>query len=221
LTIGGAHVEPDGLTFAMNPLSIEPIRDEAEYHGLRAKFSAYLGNIRIPMQVDVGIGDRMWPAAEYILYPTLLDMPAPRVQVCRKETTIVEKLDAMLELGITNSRMKDFYDIAVLGDLFSFAGRDLQEGVRALHDKEVLANLPDLPIAFSQDFAQNEEKKIQWRAFLRRIGRDAREMPLGQVVDKIRIFLLPILQSLKAAKEFDEFWPPGGPWRAREKGHDG
>jgi len=220
-TIGGADVEPDGLTFVADTMVVEPIRDEEEFHGLRARFSARLGNIRIPMQVDIGIGDSMWPEPEYIFYPTLLDMPAPRVQACRKETTIAEKLDAMLELGIMNSRMKDFYDIAVLADLFSFIGRDLQKAIRTALDKETLANLPGLPVAFTDDFTQSADKNIQWAAFLRRIGKNPQNPPFEQVVEKNRNFLLPILQSLKAGREFYSVWPPGGPWKPEEMSHAG
>jgi hypothetical protein len=216
-TIGGMAVEPDGLTFITEAMVVEPIRDEAEYHGLRAKFSARLGNIRIPMQVDIGIGDSIWPEPEYIHYPTLLDMPAPRVQACRKETSIAEKFDAMLELGILNSRMKDFHDIAILGDHFSFIGQDLQKAVKTALGTKALPALPDLPVAFTDDFAQSADKNIQWAAFLRRIGKNPQDLPFLQVVEKIRGFLLPVLQSLKAGNEFDAVWPPGGPWLPQEK----
>ncbi len=214
-TIGGADVEPDGLNFVTDAMEVEPIRDEAEFHGLRAKFSARLGNVRIPMQIDIGIGDDIWPEPETISYPTLLNMPAPRVQACRKETTIAEKFDAMLVLGIMNSRMKDFYDIAVLGDRFSFAGQDLQKAIGTAVDKKMLAALPDLPVAFTDDFAQNADKNIQWAAFLRRIGKNPKDLPFPQVVEKTRDFLLPVLQSLRAGNELNAVWPAGGPWQAR------
>ena len=219
--IGRMKVEPDGLTFEANKIAFEPIRDEAEYHGLRVKFMARLGDIRIPLQVDIGIGGSVWPEPEYVLYPTLLDMPAPRIRVYRKETTIAEKLDAMLELGMVNSRMKDFYDIAVLGDLFSFSGTELQRAVRVSLKLRKLTSLSELPVAFTDEFAQDKDKNIQWGAFLRRIGKSSVALPLQQVVIKIRNFLLPVLQTLNARTEFNEVWEPGGPWRPREKDHDG
>ncbi|MCJ7586518.1 MAG: nucleotidyl transferase AbiEii/AbiGii toxin family protein [Candidatus Aminicenantes bacterium] len=219
--IGRMKVEPDGLTFEANNIAFEPIRDEAEYHGLRVKFMARLGDIRIPLQVDIGIGGSVWPEPEYVLYPTLLDMPAPRIRVYRKETTIAEKLDAMLELGILNSRMKDFYDIAVLGDLFSFSGTELQRAVLVSLKLRKLTSLSELPVAFTDEFAQDKDKNIQWGAFLRRIGKSSVALPLQQVVIKIRNFLLPVLQALNARTEFNEVWEPGGPWRRLEKDHDG
>lgn len=215
--IGGAEVEPDGLSFITDTMIVEPIRDEAEFRGLRAKFAARLGNIRIPLQVDIGIGDEIWPEPETIDYPTLLDMPAPRVRVYRKETAIAEKFDAMLELGIMNSRMKDFYDIAVLAERFSFVGQDLQEAMLAAIDKEMLAKLPDLPVVFTEDFAQSGDKNIQWAAFLRRIGKNPRDLPFRQVVEKIGLFVLPVFQSLRTGNEYGAVWPPRGPWRSQEK----
>jgi len=204
--IGRMKVEPDGLVFKTDSMIIEPIRDEAEYHGFRSKFTAYLGNIRIPLQIDIGIGDR-------ILYPTLLDMPAPRIRAYRKETAIAEKLKAMLELGILNSRMKDFYDIAVLMDIFSFNGAELQKAIRLLLKKRMLKALPEMPVAFSDEFAQDNDKNIQWGAFLRRMGKSQTVMPFKEVITKIRNFLLPVIQALIVDLEFNMFWEPGGPWR--------
>ena len=219
--IGGMKVEPDGLTFDADTMVIEPIRDEAEYHGLRAKFLARLGNIRIPLQIDIGIGDSVWPDPEYILYPTLLDMPAPRIRAYRKETTIAEKLDAMLELGMLNSRMKDFYDIAVLAGLFSFNGAELRKALQVSLRRRVLPSLSELPVAFTDEFAQDKDKNIQWNAFLRRLGKSPAALPLQKVVMKIRNFLSPVLHALAAGTEFNESWAPGGPWRPQEKDHAG
>ena len=219
--IGGMKVEPDGLTFDADTMVIELIRDEAEYHGLRAKFLARLGNIRIPLQIDIGIGDSVWPDPEYILYPTLLDMPAPRIRAYRKETTIAEKLDAMLELGMLNSRMKDFYDIAVLAGLFSFNGAELRKALQVSLRRRVLPSLSELPVAFTDEFAQDKDKNIQWNAFLRRLGKSPAALPLQKVVMKIRNFLSPVLHALAAGTEFNESWAPGGPWRPQEKDHAG
>lgn len=220
-TIAYARVAPDGLTFDTNKMVVEAIRDEAEYHGLRAKFSAFLGNIKISQKIDIGIGDPVWPEPKPIRYPTLLDLPAPRVRAYRKETTIAEKLDGMLDLGIANSRMKDFYDIALLADKFSFKGEELQRAVRVSLRRSQPLSLPDIPIAFTDGFAQDRDKNIQWAAFLRRMGQSASPLSFRQVVGKIKDFLLPVINKLKAGEEFEAIWEAGGPWRPREKRHDG
>lgn len=81
--------------------------------------------------MDVGLGDAITPTPEEATYPTLLDMPAPRMKVYPRETAIAEKLDAMLELGMKNSRMKDYYDIALLARHFAFDGATPQAAVKA------------------------------------------------------------------------------------------
>jgi len=127
----------------------------------------------------------------------------------------------MLKLGMLNSRMKDFYDVAVLGDLFSFRGAELQRAVRVSLKRRILTSLSELPIAFTNEFAQDKDKNLQWRAFLRRIGKSSGALPFQQVVMNIRNFLLPVLQALNARTEFNEVWEPGGPWRPQEKDNDG
>jgi hypothetical protein len=219
--ISRTRVEPDGLSFDVSNMIVEPIRDETEYHGFRAKFMARIGNIRIPLQVDIGIGDTVWPEPEFISYPTLLDFPAPRVRAYRKEPSIAEKLDAMLELGMLNSRMKDFYDITVFAGRYSFKGEELLGAVRESLRRREPASLSELPVAFTDEFALDKDKKIQWGAFLNRIGKSQASMPLLQVITEIRNFLLPVIQALVGGTEFKEIWKPGGPWRPKEQDHEG
>jgi hypothetical protein len=219
--INQMNVRPDGMTFDTEAIIIEPIRNDAEFQGLRARFMAHLGNIRVPIQVDVGIGDEVWPEPEYIDYPTLLDMPAPRIKAYKKEASIAEKLDAMLSLGKSNSRMKDFYDVAVLADRFAFNGTELQKAVERALKKSVRAALSELPSAFSDQFATDNKKNVQWRAFLRRIGKRHEDLPFPQIISKISTFLLPVIQLILSGREFRDVWEPGGPWRPREKDNDG
>jgi len=213
--INRMRVEPDGMTFDTESIIIEPIRGAAEFQGLRAKFIARLGNIRIPIQIDVGIGDDVRPEPEYIDYPTLLDLPAPHIKAYRKETSIAEKLDAMLDLGRANSRMKDFFDIAVLADRYAFKGLELQTAVRTALKQRTRAALPELPTAFTEDFASDNKKNVQWKAFLRRIGKNHKDLPFPQIISKARAFLFPIVQSIRLGNEFDDIWEPGGPWKKK------
>lgn len=102
----------DGLEFDEKSVRVVEIREEAEYHGRRIKLVACLGNARIPIQVDIGFGDAITPKAELVSYPSLLDLPAPRIWAYPRPTVIAEKLYAMVALGIANSRMKDFYEFS-------------------------------------------------------------------------------------------------------------
>lgn len=217
VNIGCLKCEADGLHFDMKSMALEPIRNEADFQGIRANFSGHLGNIRIPLQVDIGIGDRIWPAPETIIFPTLLGLPAPRVRAYRKETSIAEKFDAMLKLGAVNSRMKDFYDIRVLASRFSFKGAILKKTLETVATQTPRISLSMPPIALTNEFGRDRNKNIQWEAFLRRIGKNPSDLSFPQTIASIRSFLLPVLEAIVKKTAFDKIWPPGGPWRPREK----
>jgi hypothetical protein len=117
--------------------------------------------------------------------------------------------------------MKDFYDIAVLADRFAFNGTELQKAVERALKKSVRAALSELPSAFSDQFAADNKKNVQWRAFLRRIGKRHEDLPFPQIISKISTFLLPVIKSILSGREFLDVWEPGGPWRLREKDNDG
>jgi hypothetical protein len=109
--------ENDGLTFQPETVQAAPIREDQEYGGIRAHVLALLGKARMPLQVDVGFGDVVTPAPAEIDFPTLLpDLPAPRVRVYPRETVVAEKFEAIVRLGLPNTRMKDFYDLWTLAN---------------------------------------------------------------------------------------------------------
>jgi hypothetical protein len=107
-------VDDDGMQYAPKSITTEAITLDADYQGWRIRFKASLGNARVAMQVDVGLGDVVYPAPVWIEYPVLLDQPAPRLLAYTPENAIAEKYQAMVELDMANSRMKDFHDIWTL-----------------------------------------------------------------------------------------------------------
>ena len=118
-------VDDDGLHFDGETVAGERIKEDADYEGVRMRFTGFLENARIPMQMDVGFGDVVHPSARESSYPTILNFPAPRLRMYPRETVVAEKLEAMVFLGTVNSRMKDFYDIWLLARQFEFSGTDL------------------------------------------------------------------------------------------------
>jgi predicted nucleotidyltransferase component of viral defense system len=124
-------VPEDGATFDVESLSVAAIRGGQEYGGVRALFDARVGSARIRMQIDVGFGDAITPAAEIVSFPALLDFPAPKLRAYPRETVVAEKVEAMVKLGMTNSRMKDFFDVVVLSRMFDFDGALLTRAIRA------------------------------------------------------------------------------------------
>ena len=103
--------QPDGVLFDTNAARVSRIRQENEYGGLRVRTTADIGGARIAVNVDVGFGDATEPPAEWLEYPVLLDMPAPRLRGYARETVVAENFQAMVALGLANSRMKDYYDL--------------------------------------------------------------------------------------------------------------
>ena len=112
----------DGIDFDLASITGEEIRALDEYGGVRVRLVARLGQARIPVQIDVGFGDAVTPGASWQTCPTLLGQAPPRILVYPRETVLAEKLEAMVSLGVTNGRMKDFYDMHVLASSFEFEG---------------------------------------------------------------------------------------------------
>lgn len=207
-------VPEDGLRFAAETVVGEGIIEAADYEGVRLRFTAYLGPARIPMQVDIGFGDPVTPGPSVVRLPTILDFPAPKLRGYSRESIIAEKLQIMIRLGEINSRMKDFFDVWLLADRFSFEGAVLARAIQATF-RQRQTTVPASPVAFSDNFAQDPGKQAQWEAFLRRY-RLADEMgiprTLSEIVQSIASFLRPVLQAILEERCFEQEWSPGGPW---------
>lgn len=125
------EVPNDGVDFQPDSVEVRSIRPDQEYEGLRAHVEARIGSARIRLQIDVGFGDAVWPAPELEAFPVLLeDFEAPRPRTYLKEAVVAEKFQAMVDLGMANSRMKDFYDLWYLSEHFGFEGEPLAEALR-------------------------------------------------------------------------------------------
>ncbi len=124
-------VEPDGLQFNPEIIRVEDIREGQAYGGQRVRLLANLGNTQIAVQIDIGFGDPVTPEAKEITYPTLLDFPAPRILAYPPESVVAEKLEALVSLGMVNTRMKDIYDLRLMARLLTFEGSTLVDAIRA------------------------------------------------------------------------------------------
>jgi len=141
------------------------------------------------MQVDIGFGDAVTPKAVQNDFPTLLDLPAPRLAMYPRETVVAEKFEAMVKLGLANSRMKDFYDIWALAREFDFDGGVLSTAIHATFKRRKTALTPTMPLALTSEFSDSQAKQTQWKAFVRRSRLKLAAEGLGQVVAGIRSFL--------------------------------
>jgi len=163
------------------------------------------------MQLDIGFGDVITPGPTEIEYPTLLKFPAPVLQAYPRETVIAEKLEALTALGMLNSRIKDYYDLALLSRMYSFEGDRLAKAISATFHHRGTA-IESEPIGLTQAYCDDPARVLQWRAFVRRsrFGEEAGDLP--HLVDKIRLFALPVLLTVAAETSFNAHWKPGGPW---------
>lgn len=203
-------VEDDGLVFRAETVQVEEIREDNEYGGLRVKLEARLGNVKIPVQVDVGFGDVVTPKAQAVDFPVLLDSPAPHVAVYPRETAIAEKFETVVRRGMLNSRMKDYYDLWVMAQEFEFAGETLQAAIRATFKRRKTPLPTEAPFGLTAEFAADAMKQTQWRAFTGKSKLRLKEPDFGKVVDAIREFLMPVVT---ASVPYTGQWPKGGSWR--------
>jgi hypothetical protein len=205
----GATVEPDGLSFMSSSVRAAQIRDRQEYGGVRVKVTAMLGKARVPLQVDVGFGDAVTPRAEVATFPALLDFPAPRVRAYPTASVVAEKFQAMVALGIANTRMKDFYDLFRLSETQEFDGETLAAAIRATFERRGTAIPTQLPLALGDAFASDAEKQAQWNAFLKRGHLNNAPASLGAVAERLAAFLLPPASAAARGDAFRRRWGRG------------
>ena len=206
-------VADDGVVFKPETLRAEPARAEDEYSGVRAAMIAEMAGARLSIQIDVGFGDAVTPAAREIDYPSLLDMPTPRLLAYPPETVVAEKFQALVALGMLNSRMKDFFDLWAIAETFSFDGPVLAEAIRATFERRNTDLPRQTPIALTTAFVEDAAKQTQWRGFLRRTALSMAPEPFAGIQDKVVAFVLPPTKALADGCAFTGKWEPGGPWR--------
>lgn len=179
----------DGIAFDVEGLRVELIREELDYGGLRLRTTAQLSGARITVVIDIGFGDAIEPGLEEVELAVLLDLPQPKLRVYARETVIAEKFQAMVALGLANSRMKDFYDVWVLSRAYEFDDDRLERAIAATFQRRETALPAEPPEALTATFASDLTKQRQWQAFVRDLGV---EVPgLVDVVSDLAAFLLP------------------------------
>lgn len=185
-------VVEDGMQFNPDSVTADEIRKEANYSGIRIKLDGLLGNARCTVQVDIGYGDAVTPPPESADYPVLLnDLPAPRLRVYPRYTVVAEKLEAIISLGIVNSRMKDYFDLWVLCEHCSFDSQTLSRAIHATLERRQTPAPASLPFGLSDDFAFDEQKQRQWTAFLSKNSLESLSLP--EIVLRLREWLSPAL----------------------------
>ena len=205
------EVEDDGVRFDPDSVSASDILEGQTYQGKRIHVGGTLGTATLSVQVDIGFGDALATWDAEVVMPTLLDFPAPRLRAYAVEAVVAEKLHAMVQHGMLNSRMKDIYDVQALAARLTFDGGSLTEAVRLTFERRGRPIGAGLPAPLTAVFAADEMILVRWGGFLRRNRLDAVE--LADAVNAHRVFLLQPWEALQRGEAFAMFWPPGGPWQ--------
>ncbi len=209
------QTKDDGLLFDKDSITAAPIREEAAYDGVRVVLRVTLGAMPIRLQVDVGFGDAVVPAARKSEFPALLDEQGPMVKAYAPETVIAEKFNAMVLLGMANSRMKDYFDIWMLSQNFTFEGSVLREAILNTFAKRQTAMPNSAPIGLGEEFSGNASKLLQWQGFVKRQRRQESAPSLGEVIAVLREFLVPVVSSISGSVPVPAMWYPTRGWQER------
>ena len=187
----------DGMEYDADSISIDEIREDVRYGGLRARLGATLGNARSLVQLDVGYGDAVTPGPEEAVYPTLLnDQPPPRLRVYPRASVAAEKLEAIVSLGMINTRMKDYFDLRALAREGATNVEQLADAVVATFRCRKTPLPSDIPLGLSDEFAHDAAKRAQWKAFL---GKNRLDAPsLEEAIAEILRF---VAEPLRLARQ--------------------
>jgi predicted nucleotidyltransferase component of viral defense system len=188
-------VEDDGITFDEDSVQAEEIRENDDYGGIRATFTAKLDTAIIPLQVDVGFGDAITPAAQDRTYPVLVGMAAPKLRMYPVETVIAEKLEAAVKLGMVNSRMKDFYDLLVIFRRFPYDDSMLARAIAETFARRGTPLPRTVPPGLSDEFGSDPAANRRWREFLTRLQLANEPDNFAEVVRTVRNLLWPTIMA--------------------------
>lgn len=197
----------DALVFDLDSIAVENITEFKKYHGLHISAVGYLDRTRIPIAIDIGFGDIIYPHAVKMTFPVILDMEAPVVNSYSLESSIAEKLEAIFHNGYLNSRYKDFYDIFVLSREYSFLYDSLRNAIIETFSNRSTPMTLDVA-AFTNEFINDPMHQNRWNAFLKK-KRALIQLPLDEVIEHIKTFIRPIFECSQVTK-----WSPEeGRWK--------
>jgi hypothetical protein len=202
--------QDDGLVFDATDITVQSAGRDREYPGFTVVVPTRLGNGRCDIKIDIGFGEAVVPPAQKHDYPTILPMPNPRVRMYPFATVVAEKFEALVKLGMSNTRMKDFSDLSQIARHCEIDGDALGEALLATFERRRTPIPQATPLTLTAEFYDNRRKKADWNAFLRRHSLP-REVNLADACADIERFLVPIARALASAQRFRSDWR-GGRW---------
>lgn len=193
----------DALRFDLDSLEVMNITEFKEYHGVNVSIMGYLDRTRVPVSIDIGFGDVVYPERMRMNFPVLLDMESPVVYAYSIYSVIAEKFEAFVSLGLANGRYKDFYDIYVLSARYDLDGNELKNAIveTFMHRGTGFNDI----VAFEPDFTADIVRQGRWNAFIKK-KKAMIKVEFSEVIEQSRKLLKPIVEAIGQGAEFRHQW---------------
>ena len=193
----------DALRFDLNTLDLIYITEFKEYHGVKVSILGHLDKTKVPISIDIGFGDIVYPERMKMDFPVLLDMDIPKVYAYSISSVVAEKFEAFVSLGLANSRYKDFYDIYVLSDRYNFDGKELTNAIKETFNHRG-TSFDDIA-AFEDGFADDKTRLMRWNPFVKK-KKALVKLSFEETVQLLKILLFPIVDAIKKNELFERTW---------------
>ena len=193
----------DALRFDLNTLDVIYITEFKEYHGVKVSILGHLDKTKVPISIDIGFEDIVYPERMKMDFPVLLDMDIPKVYAYSINSVVAEKFEAFVSLGLANSRYKDFYDIYVLSDRYNFDGKELTNAIKETFNHRG-TSFDDI-VAFEDGFADDETRLMRWNSFVKK-KKALIKLGFEETVQLLKILLFPIVDAIKKNELFERTW---------------
>jgi hypothetical protein len=208
------QIPDDGIVFNPKTLRVDAVREADKYQGVSIRLDGELAGAIIPVQVDIGFGDHVYPPPERRMFPSLLpDLPGANLLMYPPETVVAEKFEAMIRFGEANSRAKDFHDIWVITRTFPFELSGLVEAVGGTLRRRETPIPTDIPVGLTNAFAAIVQTRGLWSGFLRRNPPTLEPPPFPELLAELRQFFSPVISGLRTPEAAHGQWNPHtGSW---------
>ncbi len=193
----------DVLQFDLNTLKVTNITEFKEYHGVNVSIMGYLDRTKVPVSIDIGFGDVIYPERMKMEFPVLLDMEVPEVYAYSIYSVIAEKFEAFVSLGLANGRYKDFYDIYVLADRYNLEGAELKNAIieTFVHRGTGFDDIA----AFDDDFTEDATRQRRWSAFIKK-KKALVKVEFYETMQFLKLLLLPVVDAIRNDEPFELTW---------------
>jgi predicted nucleotidyltransferase component of viral defense system len=199
----------DGVRFDTDSIILQEIQEQNAYQGQRAKISTFIGKAKIVLQIDIGIGDSVYPAAISRKFPSLLGFNSPNIVSYPIETVIAEKLEAIIALSLLTSRMKDFYDLYIISSSINLNYSSVKTAIENTFKRRGTPIPNEAPIVLSEQVYEDVTKKQQWKAYIGKLRNEYSDLQFSTVIKRIQDFTKVFWIN---NTDIPNAWEPGKGW---------